>query len=179
MHPVGATADDGLMSPSKSRTRLLVALAAIVVTGGALLAFAAGYNGFINPSPAAAPATSGAVDSGTRYDTPGAVMDAMRANSVQCDGYTTIPVDQYDERAQQSAFCRTADGTELNVSVYANAEDARTSVQRINDDRQRAYGSVGTFGGNWAVHVAYGKRGWIGDVSRALNGSIVEIPPAK
>lgn len=169
-----------MSSPSKrSRIRLLIAFAVVVTAGGALLAFIAGYNGALDPNPPAAHAPSSA-DPGVRYDTAAAVMDAMRAKGLQCDGYKTIPIEQYDERALQSAFCKTADGTELNVSVYANSEDARSSVQRHYDKRaQRYYGAVGAVGGNWAVHVTYSKRGWIPDVSRALNGSIIEIPPVK
>lgn len=167
--------------PKTSRKGLLITLGAVVVAGAALLAFVIGWLGYdkLEQPAAAASIASKAATAGVKYDTAAAAMDALRAKGMQCDGYKTIPVEQYDERALQSAFCKTADGTELNFSVYANAADARSSVQRLYDKpAQSAYGSVGTFGENWAVHVSYSKRGWIKDVSRALGGSIIEIPPA-
>lgn len=117
---------------------------------------------------------------GTKYATAADVMKAMNTKGLQCDGYKTIPIELYDDRALQSAFCKTSDGTELNVSIYTSSADAKTSVQRLYDKpAQSSYGSVGTYGENWAVHVSYDKRGWIKDVSRALGGSTIEIPPAK
>lgn len=161
--------------PQTSRKGLLITLGVVVVTGAALLAFAVGYLGYEElEQPAASPSPA----AGVKYDTAAAVMDAMRAKGVACEGYKTIPIEQYDERALQSAFCKTSDGAELNVSIYASAEDARSSVQRLFDQpAQSAYGKVGTYGENWAVHVSYSKRGWIDDVARALGSSIIDIPP--
>lgn len=161
--------------PLTSRKGLLITVGAVAVVGAALLAFTIGYLGYEElGQPAASPSPA----AGVKYDTAAAVMDAMRAKGVQCDGYKTIPIEQYDERALQSAFCKTPDGAELNVSIYASAEDARTSVQRLYDKpAQSAYGSVGTYGENWAVQVSYDMRSWIRDVSRALGSSIIDIPP--
>lgn len=170
-------------APAKSRKGLWIVLGLVALLGCCFLAFA-GYLGYTakqmndEKQTAASSPSAAAAAAGTKYDTAAAVMDVLRAKGVSCEGYKTIPIEQYDERALQSAFCKTADGAELNVSIYANSADARSSVQRLYDKpAQSLYGSVGTVGENWAVHVAYDKRGWIKDVSRALGGSIIEIPP--
>ncbi|MDI1462830.1 hypothetical protein QEZ54_17780 [Catellatospora sp. KI3] len=111
------------------------------------------------------------------YDTAAALIDDIRAAGIACAGYEMIAVEDYDVRARESAFCRTPDEFELNVSVYASGEDAKSSVQRIFDrPAQSTYGSNGVVGANWSVMGPAEGRAWLVKVRDALGGELIEIP---
>lgn len=176
---------------SSSNMKALIIVAAVLAVICGCLG-CAGYLGYVarqkeKERPAAAAVSTSpsarvtkSPAAGVKYATAAAVMKAMNAKGIGCTGYKTIPIELYDPRALQSAFCKTVDGAELNVSIYANSADARTSTQRLHDlPGQSGYGSIGTYGENWAIHVSYDWRTWITYTAKVMGSNLVEIPPKK